>query len=84
MRPLVYDFGKLDDNTENDYTKQMVKNRCDDIKDISEQEKTAIVNVIKESQSYMRKRDVSVDRCNNVSVLIIILLTNNDTHFIVI
>ena len=60
MRPLVYDFGKLDDDTENDYTKQMVKDRCRGIKDISDEEKIAIVNVIKESQSYMRRRTVSI------------------------
>ena len=60
MKPVVYDFGKLDDDTEKDYTRQMVWDRCKEMQSISDSEKDAIVNVIKESQSYMRKRIVSI------------------------
>ena len=38
----------------------MVWDRCKEIQSISDSEKDAIVNVIKESQSYMRRRTVSI------------------------
>ena len=65
MKPLVYDFGKLDDSTENDYTEQMVKDRCISIQSLREQQSTikSIAKVVTWSQSYMKKRTVC-EICN--------------------
>ena len=64
MRPLIYDFGKLDDSTENEYTKQMVKDRCSSIEELADKTDviSAIANVLTWSQSYMKKRTV----CTNI------------------
>ena len=60
MRPLIYDFGKLDDFTENEYTKQMVKDRCSSMEELAERTDviSAIANVLTWSQSYMKSRTV--------------------------
>ncbi len=60
MRPLIYDFGKLDDFTENEYTKQMVKDRCSSMEELAERTEviSAIANVLTWSQSYMKSRTV--------------------------
>ena len=60
MRPLVYDFGQLDDSTENDYTKQMVHDRCSTVVDLNKANCiNAVADVLTWSQSYMKKRTVS-------------------------
>ena len=59
MRPLVYDFGRLNTETERDYISQIVKDRCKDIADIGGTAVvTAVANVLTWSQSYMRQRQV--------------------------
>ena len=62
MRPLVYDFGQLNNTTERDYIAQIVQYRCQNIPGVSEQ--SDIINVVTKvlawSQSYMRKRNVSL------------------------
>ncbi len=60
MKPLVYDFGRLDDATENDYTEQLVKDRCSNMDDLNEDQDTikSVAKVITWSQSYMKKRTV--------------------------
>ena len=61
MRPLIYDFGKLDDQTEDKYTKQMVKDRCGTIEDLANATDVinAVADVLMWSQSYMKRRTVS-------------------------
>ena len=61
MKPLVYDFGQLNNRTERDYIAQIVQYRCQNISGVSEQSDIIIVvtNVLAWSQSYMRKRNVS-------------------------
>ena len=65
MRPLVYDFGQLNNATEKDYTRQIVKDRCHAIAEVSGQ--TAVIksvaNVLAWSQKYMRGRNVSRYSC---------------------
>ena len=60
MRPLAYDFGRLDDATENNYTVQMVKDRCGTVEELAIQTDAikAIAHVLTWSQSYMKKRSV--------------------------
>ena len=61
MRPLVYDFGQLNNTTERDYIAQIVQYRCQNIPGVSEQSDiiNVVTNVLAWSQSYMRKRNVS-------------------------
>ena len=61
MRPLVYDFGQLNNATEKDYTKQIVKGRCQTIPEISGQVEIidAVANVLAWSQKYMKERNVN-------------------------
>jgi MoxR-like ATPase len=67
MRPLVYDFGQLNNATEKDYTRQIVKDRCANIPGIARQ--TQIINTVADvlawSQKYMRDRK---DECSFVSL----------------
>ena len=60
MRPLVYDFGQLNDSTERDYTRQIVKGRCSQIAAVSKRPDIveAVGNVLAWSQNYMRNRKV--------------------------
>ena len=59
MRPLVYDFGQLNNATEKQYIEQIVKNRSKNIAGVSGGI-NAITNVLIWSQSYMKKKKVSV------------------------
>lgn len=65
MRPLVYDFGKLDDETEDKYTKQMVTDRCSAVKELEGQTEIiqAVSKVLTWSQSFMKKQTV----CFNIN-----------------
>ena len=56
MRPLVYDFGQLTSNTEQDYTGQIVHNHCSQTH--SQLEIMAISRVLAWCQNYMRERKV--------------------------
>lgn len=60
MRPLVYDFGQLSDNTEKEYTAQIVKDRCQRIPGVMNQPNViqSVANVLAWSQAYMRKMNV--------------------------
>lgn len=60
MRPLVYDFGQLNDDTEKAYTSQIVQNRCQCIPEVRGQLDLAqsIEIVLDWSQKYMKKRKV--------------------------
>ena len=62
MRPLVYDFGQLNDNTEKDYTNQIVTDRCQDIAQVMGQTNViqSVSKILSWSQEYMRKRKVSI------------------------
>ena len=62
MRPLVYDFGQLNIDTEKDYTRQIVSDRCRDIPLVQGDMSlvNAIAHVLAWSQQYMRHRKVSV------------------------
>ena len=57
MRPLVYDFGQLTNMSEEDYTKQIVKNHCSDT------HTTAMIGAVSHvmawCQGYMRRKKVS-------------------------
>ena len=59
MRPLVYDFGQLKKDTEDDYIRQIVH---DHVKNSHPNQLTTIVpaitGVLAVSQSYMREREV--------------------------
>ena len=61
MRPLVYDFGQLNDATERDYTKQIVKDRCSAIAGVTGKPDVieAVTHILAWNQSYMRSRKVS-------------------------
>ena len=61
MRPLVYDFGQLNNETEKDYTKQIVWNRCQAIPEINGQVEIidVVADVLAWSQKYMKKRNVN-------------------------
>ena len=61
MRPLVYDFGQLSNGTEKDYTKQIVKSKCQAIPEISGQVGIidTVADVVTWSQKYMKKRNVN-------------------------
>ena len=61
MRPLVYDFGQLNNATEKDYTKQIVKSRCQSIPEINGQVGIidTVADVLAWSQKYMKKRNVN-------------------------
>ena len=61
MRPLVYDFGQLNNTTERHYIAQIVQYRCQNIPGVSEQSDiiNVVTNVLAWSQNYMRKRNVS-------------------------
>ena len=60
MKPLVYDFGQLNNATEKDYTRQIVKDRCRAISEVTSQTKViqSVANVLAWSQQYMRARNV--------------------------
>ena len=60
MRPLVYDFGQLNNATEKDYTHQIVKDRCTDIPNVVGQTGIidSVADVLAWSQKYMRERNV--------------------------
>ena len=60
MRPLVYDFGQLNNLTEKDYTRQIVRGRCKDIENIQGRSDTieAVSRVLAWSQASMRDRKV--------------------------
>ena len=62
MRPMVYDFGQLNMDTEKDYTKQIVLDRCRDIPLVGANKSliNAIALVLVWSQKYMRDRKVSM------------------------
>ena len=62
MRPLVYDFGQLNNATEKDYTCQIVKDRCGQITEVEGQPAMiqSVANVLAWSQSYMRERNVII------------------------
>ena len=61
MRPLVYDFGQLNDDTEKDYTFQIVNDRCNDIDEVKGQTNViqSVAHVLAWSQKYMRERNVN-------------------------
>lgn len=63
MRPLVYDFGRLNDNTEEGYIHQIVKGRCEEISLLNGNVAIypAVAIVLTWSQAYMRIRSVSID-----------------------
>ncbi|XP_019853235.1 PREDICTED: E3 ubiquitin-protein ligase RNF213-like [Amphimedon queenslandica] len=67
MRPLVYDFGQLNDDTEKDYTFQIVNDRCSDIDEVKGQTNViqSVAHVLAWSQKYMRERN---DECSFVSL----------------
>ena len=57
MRPLVYDFGQLNTETERDYISQIVDDRCSFIANVDETDiVTSVVTVLTWSQNYMRRR----------------------------
>ena len=60
MRPLVYDFGQLNNATEKDYTRQIVKDRCTTIPNVVGQTGIidSVADVLTWSQKYMRERNV--------------------------
>ena len=62
MRPMVYDFGRLNMDTEKDYTRQIVSDRCRDIPLLGANMSliNAIARVLVWSQKYMRNRKVSM------------------------
>ena len=64
MRPLVYDFGQLNLDTEKDYIRQIVSDRCNDIPLVrrlySKPLVDSIAHVLVWSQKYMRERMVKV------------------------
>ena len=62
MRPLVYDFGQLNNATEKDYTRQIVKDRCHVIPEVTGQTAMieSVANVLAWSQQYMRARNASL------------------------
>nr|XP_047138122.1 E3 ubiquitin-protein ligase rnf213-beta-like [Hydra vulgaris] len=66
MVSLVWDFGRLDNNTEEAYTRQMTTRYVNEEK-IPKDELffELIVCVLKESQAYMRKQK---DECSFVSL----------------
>ena len=61
MRPLVYDFGQLNVDTEKEYTKQIVLNRCKEIPELRSGGllMDCVARILAWSQNYMRKRKVS-------------------------
>ena len=61
MRPMVYDFGQLNVDTEKDYTRQIVSDRCRDIPLVGADMSlvNAIAHVLAWSQKYMRDRKAS-------------------------
>ena len=61
MRPLVYDFGQLNNDTEKDYTFQIVTDRCQNITEVKSQTRLiqSVADVLAWSQKYMRERNVS-------------------------
>ena len=61
MRPLVYDFGQLNNATEKDYTRQIVKDRCHAIPEVTSQTAMiqSVADVLAWSQQYMRARNVN-------------------------
>ncbi|CAI8017205.1 E3 ubiquitin-protein ligase rnf213-alpha [Geodia barretti] len=68
IRPLVYDFGQLNTDTERDYTTQIVHDHVGKHTILSQQNAgiiPAIARVLAWSQMYMRKRE---DECSFVSL----------------
>lgn len=62
MRPLVYDFGQLSNNTEKDYIHQIVTDRCQNIHQVKGKADViqAVTNVLVWSQNDMKRRNVSL------------------------
>ena len=61
MRPLVYDFGRLNTETERDYILQIVNDRCSFIADVDETDiVNSIVTVLTWSQNYMKQRKACI------------------------
>ena len=60
LRPMVYDFGQLNVDTEKDYTRQIVSDRCRDIPIVGAHMGlvNSIARVLAWSQKYMRDRKV--------------------------
>ncbi|XP_019857803.1 PREDICTED: E3 ubiquitin-protein ligase rnf213-beta-like [Amphimedon queenslandica] len=63
LKALVYDFGKLDSNTERDYIYQIVYSRLR--KEINGREIPAIATVLAECQKYLKENE---DECSFVSL----------------
>ena len=59
----MYDFGQLNNATEKDYTRQIVKDRCHAIPEVTGQTAMieSVANVLAWSQQYMRARNVKND-----------------------
>ena len=80
MRPLVYDFGQLNNATEKDYTRQIVKDRCTAIPNVVGQTDLidSVADVLAWSQKYMRERNVMYYcimiyfTCNRMSVVLLV------------
>ena len=72
MRPLVYDFGQLNNATEKDYTRQIVKDRCHVIPEVTSQMAMiqSVANVLAWSQQYMRAKNVKFYLDNDVFYVI--------------
>ena len=65
----MYDFGQLNVDTEKDYTKQIVLNRCKEIPELRGDGMLMdlVPRVLAWSQNYMRKRKVSQSQNNAFS-----------------
>lgn len=58
MKPLVYDFGRLEYNTEREYVIKIVQNFCPG--DLSTYMVDKLVNVLAWCQSFMKKKEVYI------------------------
>ena len=60
MRPLVYDFGQIKDKTAENYIKQIVQNRCQEIAIIKGKNTVAdqIAKILIRCHKYMRDKKV--------------------------
>ena len=60
MRPLVYDFGQINDTTAKDYIKKIIQDRCQEIAIVKG--KISVANQMAEiliwCQEYMRRKKV--------------------------
>ena len=61
----MYDFGQLNNSTEKDYTRQIVRGRCSEIESIQGRSDIteAVSRVLAWSQAYMRDRKVYCTSC---------------------